>query len=328
MRRRVFTAGAAALGVAATVRPARAATTVTTQLQWIKDAQNAGWFVADAEGYFRSEGIVSETLAGGPNLASVEAIVAAGRADVGVDLFERLIDANAAGADFVIIGAIYQHDPGALLSLPAHPVRTAHDILGKRVGLQQGGKLYVDAIMRINHLPPDYREVVVGATPDPLLQGACDAYLCFVTNQPLQLAARGIPSITTTFNQLGYTSYTDCLFCTRAYLRANRPALVRYMRALQRGWAMSTRDPATATRLTVNTYGASLGLDERTELAMSRAQIPLMQSDQTRRHGLLWVDKARVAGPVYATMRAAGRRHLPSVDRLVDTSILADAARG
>jgi ABC-type nitrate/sulfonate/bicarbonate transport system substrate-binding protein len=328
MRRLELIAGTAALGVAAALQPARAATaTVTTQLQWIKDSQNAGWFVAEANGTFRAQGIESVTLAGGPNLASVEAIVAAGRADVGMDNLERILDANAAGTDFVIFAALYQKSPVAFLSLPAHPVRTAKDFIGKRVGLQQGGKIFLDAILTVNHLKPDYTEVVVGSTPDPLLQGACDAYLCFITNQPLLLAARNIPSVVATFDQLGYNSYVDCLFCTREYLKANRATLVRYVRALQRGWQTCISDPATAAKVTVANDGASLGLDERKEFATSKAMAPLLHDASTSAHGLLWVDTARVAGPIYTTMRATGRTKLPPADTLVDTSIVAEAMR-
>jgi ABC-type nitrate/sulfonate/bicarbonate transport system substrate-binding protein len=323
--RRLFLTGAtAALGA---VTPARAADTVTTQLQWIKDVQNAGWWVADANGYFRAAGIEATMLAGGPNLASVEAIVAAGRADVGIDQLERVIDANNQGEDFVIFGALYQHDPAALLSLPKNPVRNAHDILGKRMGLQQGAQLYIDAIMKVNHLPATYTDVVVGFDPQPLVEGACDAYLCFVTNQPLTLAARGVPYVTATFDQLGYVTYSDALFCTREYVRKNRALLVRYVRALQRGWAANARNPALAAHLAASVYGASLGLDEKQQIGVNHAQIPLMESDATRAHGRMWIDTARVAGPIYTTLRATGRTKLPPVDQLIDTSILRDAAR-
>jgi ABC-type nitrate/sulfonate/bicarbonate transport system substrate-binding protein len=266
-------------------------------------------------------------FAGGPNMSQLEAIVDAGRADVSFDTLERVIDANAAGTDLVIIGALYQHNPLALLSLPKNPIRNARDLVGKRLGLQQGGNVYMDAILTLNHLPKTYTEVVVGSTPDPLLQGACDGFLSFITNEPLVLAERGIPYVTATFEQLGYFTYADCLFCRRDYVRANRDLLVRYLRALQRGWALSVRDPELAARLTVTTYGTGLGLDERKELLTSRAQAPLFVSDETREHGLLWIDKQRVAGPVYTTLRATGRTNLPPVDRLIDTSLLLEAAR-
>lgn len=325
-RRSFLAAGAGAAALAA-ARPARAAAPITTQLQWIKDVQNAGFWVADARGYFRAEGVDATVLAGGPNLASVAAVVAAGRADVGLDLLERVTDANAAGADLVIFGAIYQRNPAALLSLPAHPVRTARDLVGKRLGLQQGAKLYIDAIMRLNHLPAEYTEIVVGFDPEPLVSGACDAYLCFVTNQPLVLAARNIPYETVLFDRLGYTTYVDTLFCTREFLTKNRAALVRYVRALQHGWETNAADPAYAAHLTTATYGSALGLDERQQTAINRAQIPLMESADTRAHGRLYVDPKRVAGPIYTTLRATGRSNLTPVARLIDPTIVAEATR-
>jgi ABC-type nitrate/sulfonate/bicarbonate transport system substrate-binding protein len=325
--RRLFLAGSTAALGAAAIAPARAATTVTTQLQWIKDVQNAGWWVADANGYFRDAGIDSTTLAGGPNLASVEAIVAAGRADVGFDQLEKIIDANNQGEDFVVFGALYQQDPAALLSLPKNPIHTAHDILGKKLGLQQGARLFIDAIMKVNNLPPNYTEIVVGFDPEPLVEGACDGYLCFITNQPLTLAERNVPCVTATFDQLGYETYTDALFCTRDYLTKNRDTLVRYVRALQRGWAANARDPALGAHLAVTVYGAALGLDEKQQIAVNRAQIPLFESAETRAHGRMWIDTARVTGPIYTTLRATGRTKLPPVDRLIDTTILRDAAR-
>jgi len=325
--RRLFLAGATAALGTATLRPARAATTVTTQLQWIKDVQNAAWWIADTNGYFRAEGIEATELAGGPTLASIPAVVAAGRADVGIAQFEQIIDANAQGEDFVIFAVLYQTDPAALLSLPAHPVRTARDILGKRIGLQQGAHVFIDAIMKLNHLPATYTEVVVGFDPAPLVEGACDAYLCFVTNQPLTLAARHVPCITAGFDELGYHTYTDVLFCTREYLTKNRATLVHFVRALQRGWAENARDPALAARLATTVYGASLGLDLQQQIGLNRAQIPLMEGPPTRAHGRMWIDPAHVAGPVYATLRATGRINLPPVGRIVDTSILIDAGR-
>jgi ABC-type nitrate/sulfonate/bicarbonate transport system substrate-binding protein len=329
MRRNVFVAGATAagallgLGAAAPDAPPE---TVTTQLLWIKNVEAAGLWVADAKGYFRAVGITSNVLAGGPGISSVEALVVGGRADVGLDQIERIVDAVAAGADLVVIGAVFQESPAGLVSLPAHPVRTPRDIIGKRIGLQQGARLYIDGILEINHLPRDYTEVVVGFDPQPLVEGACDAYLCFITNQPLLLTQQGVPHVVVSFEQLGLANYGECLFCTRDYLRAHRPTLVRYMRALQRGWTQNAQDPAFAAHLATQTYGASLGLDERQQVAENRAQIPLTQSTATRANGLLAIDKARVRGPIYASLRATGRTKLPDVEHFIDATVLRDAA--
>jgi ABC-type nitrate/sulfonate/bicarbonate transport system substrate-binding protein len=326
MRREAFLGGSAAVGASLVLGAAAPAPeTVTTQLLWIKNVESAGFWLADAKGYFHDVGIDATALAGGPGLSSVEALLVAGRADVGVDQIERIVDAIAAGADLVIIAAIFQESPAGLLSLPAHPIRTARDIVGKRIGLQQGARVYVDGILTLNHLPLDFTEVVVGFDPQPLIEGACDGYLCFVTNQPLELAAHNVPHVVVTFEQLGLANYGECLVCTRDYLRTHRAALVRYLTALQRGWTENARDPVPAAQLATRTYGATLGLDENQQIAENRAQIPLTQSAATRRNGLLWIDKDRVRGPIYNSLRATGRTKLPAVDHIIDVSLLRDA---
>ena len=46
----------------------------------------------------------------------------------------------------------------------------------------------LQALFRVNRLKEDYTMVPVGFSPEPLLEGAGDAYFCFVTNQPQTLA--------------------------------------------------------------------------------------------------------------------------------------------
>jgi ABC-type nitrate/sulfonate/bicarbonate transport system substrate-binding protein len=227
-----------------------------------------------------------------------------------------------------VIGAIYQRGVGGLLSLPKNPIRKPADIVGKRMGLPQGTKEYIDGILTINKLPLTYTEVPVGFDPQSLVEGACDGYVCYVTAQPLDLAARKIPYVLTSFADLGWISYDGCLFVTREYAQKNRATLVHYLRALADGWAQNARDAKLGTSLTVNTYGGGLGLVFDQQLAQNRAQIPLTQSDETRRHGMLWMSKETIASRAYATYRASGRKNLPDVDRLIDLSFLQEAAAG
>ncbi len=157
MNRPNFLRSAAALGAFSLAGAApRAPVAVTTQLLWIENVEYAGYWIADAKGYFAAAGIAPSFLPGGPNLASVEAIVASGRADVGVDELEKIVDAVARGADLVVVGAIYQHAIAGLLSLPKNPVRKAADLVGKRIGFAPRDKEYIDGIFALNHLPPHY----------------------------------------------------------------------------------------------------------------------------------------------------------------------------
>jgi ABC-type nitrate/sulfonate/bicarbonate transport system substrate-binding protein len=327
VNRRHFLRSAAATGVAFAQHGARAdaATAITTQLLWIKNVEYAGFWIADANGYFRDQGVTAAFLAGGPNLASVEAIVAGGRADVGIDELEKVAGAVARGADLVVVGAIYQRVLGGILSLPKNPVRTPADLVGKRIGLAQGDNEYVDGILRLHHLPLKYTEIPVGFDPQPLVEGACDAYMCYVTAQPLQLAERHIPYVVVSLADLGFAGYAGTLFCRREFAERNRAGLVGYLRALGRGWEANAHDPKLGASLTVTNYGSALGLDAQQQLVQNQAQIPLTQSAATRRYGPLWISKDEIRTHVYPVLRAMGRTNLPDPDRLVDLSYLQEA---
>jgi len=72
----------------------------------------------------------------------------------------------------VVLGAVYQHGIGGILSLPRAPVRKAADLLDKRVGFPSGAREYIDGVLTVKGLPLRYTAVPVGFGPEPLVQGA------------------------------------------------------------------------------------------------------------------------------------------------------------
>ena len=112
-----------------------------------------GYWLADDGGMYASEGVAPTFLSGGPDIL-VETVLAGGGADVGITGgFGSVVDANAAGTDFVIFASTYQTAPRGLLSLASNPVRTPQDLVGKRIGAQQGARSIIDAIFAVNGLP-------------------------------------------------------------------------------------------------------------------------------------------------------------------------------
>ena len=137
----------------------------------------------------------------------------------------------------------------------------------------------LQALFRINGLAENYTMVPVGFSPEPLLEGAGDAYFCFVTNQPQTLERMGLREGTdfyvTRLYDLGYRVSTSLLTVERKTLRNRRSELVRFLGALLRGHAVNAADPAYGARLAVERYGADLGLDLQQQTTLNRLQIPL-----------------------------------------------------
>lgn len=321
---------AAALGSNA-AQAASAATSIRVQLDWLKNVEFAGYWIAQSKGYYRAEKSNPTFLTGGASAPPSEAVVLGGQADVGIDPnLVSFMSAVEKGADLAIFASVFQTNPNGFLSLPKNPVRKASDLVGKRIGVavSTGAEQDVDAIFKINGLPLNRTYVPVSFSPDPLLKGACDVMVAFITNEPVVLKAKGIPYVAVSFTDMNFPQYADFLFAKKSYIRANHDALVRFLRATIRGWQDNIADPGLGAQLAVNTYGKGLGLTYKEQLMENQAQIALMTNSLTRQKGLLWLSETELGGPMYKALRASGTKRLPDPASIIDTSILQAAYNG
>lgn len=304
-------------------------TTVTTQLDWIKNVEFAGMWVADDLGYYGEESVAPEWLAGGPNVTNSVQVVEGGAAQIGISTnFTAFVDAVKAGSDVVLIGTVFQESPLAILSLPDNPIRSASDMAGKRIGSPQGQQRELDAIFRLNDLEPDYTFVPIGFDVQALVEGDADGMTAFATNQGLILEEQGVDYVSVSWKDLGLDVYSLLLYVDRGFLDENRDAVVGWMRSTVRGWEKNEEDPEFAARLAVEKYGSDLDLSLSQQIRENENQIPLTQSALTEEKGLLWVSPEDIEDRMYPILEAAEMTDLPPVESYVDTSVLEDAYGG
>ena len=331
MQRRILLqgAGAAALAGAAGAFPAHAQTkTVRVALGWINNVEYAGIWLAMENGYFKEEGLEVKTLPGGPNAPPPPVTVASGGAEFGYGTWLPYLDAIARGNDFVLLAGTFPVSPLGILSLAAKPIRSAADIVGKKI-LAQGPneRTAIDATLALNKLPKTWEFVPAGFSPEPLLSKAGDGYTAYGTNQAVTLElkmnlVRDKDFFFTSFDSMGFKSYANLVFCTRAYLQANRPTVVKFLRGLTRGWIEDLKDPAVAARLAVSKYGADLGLDLKQQTRQNELQFAMLKNPAKPDQPLLVLDRDTIAGPMYDAAKASGRTNLPDVDKLADFSVM------
>ena len=135
---------------------------------------------------------------------------------------------------------------------------------------------------------------------------------------------RGKDFFFTSFDSMGYRAYASLIFTTRAYLQAERPTVVKFLRALTKGWIENEKDPAVAAKLAVTRFGVDLGLDLKQQTRQNELQIPMTKNPSKPDQPLLVIDRELLAGPMYAAAKASGRDKLPDVDKLVDFSVMQD----
>lgn len=304
---------------------------LTIAFGWVPNCEYADIFVGMEKQHFAHAGLSVNYLGGGPNAPVSLVLLAAGRADMAATSWLQLLDAEAHGNDFVIIASMIPVTPEGLISLPRRPVLKPADLPGKRFLVQGPAERDVlDAIFKINHLPPEHRYVPAGYSPDALLAGAGDAYFCFVTNQPVIFEdmnlKQGKDFLVARMDQFGYHVPSQLLVVERKRLTADRSTFAVFLRGLLQGYIDNKKAPNDAASLVVSKYGRDYGFSLHQQTRLNELQLPLERSPGTP--GPYWISEEQLRGSMYEVARATGRTNLPDPTRIMDMSLLAEAYKG
>ncbi|MCD7060717.1 ABC transporter substrate-binding protein [Pelagibacterium xiamenense] len=333
-RRTLLKAAAAGAGLSAL--PVRAlfaqdTTALRVQLGWIANVEYGDHWIGLEDGIFADAGLDVTVTPGGPNAPDPLTLVAAGNTDIGYTSWLPFLDAIGLGNDYVMIAARMQSSPLGIISLAQKPILTPEDIIGSRI-LAQGPaeETAIQATLGLAGLPADdWTMVPAGFSPEPLVAGDGDGYTAFATNQTITLEQMGLVRdedfFFKSFDELGFPSYAGIVFVDRAFLEANRPALVAYLRSLIKAWQVNEDDLTYAPRLAVEKYGADYGLDLDQQIRQNELQMPFWRPEGASDYKLLQIDPEKIGGPMYAAARATGRTELPEVDTIIDPSLVEEA---
>jgi ABC-type nitrate/sulfonate/bicarbonate transport system substrate-binding protein len=306
---------------------AAALTAATLQLGWIANVENMGEFVADDRGYYKQQGLSVKLVPGGPGV-SVEPLLVAGKALMALSAPDLVAQARLKGAKVKIVATTFQKNPSAVMSLASKPIKTPHDLVGKKLGLQPSGEVIYNAFFTANGIDPkSITYVPVQFDPSPLVDGEVDAFASFQTNQPIQLALQGVKTYTFLLADFGYSLFTDCCVVTEKTLadKNARATAVKLLRGTIKGWQTALAIPALGAHLVVTKYGKTLGLQEDAQLLTAKAEVPLAQSKDTKLHGLFWMSDAMMRANIQTLAR--GGINMKAQD-LFTTALLREAYQG
>jgi ABC-type nitrate/sulfonate/bicarbonate transport system substrate-binding protein len=319
-RRRLLSATGAALAAGAVGWPAtraRAATPVALQLSWLHSVQFGGSYIAQSRGYWADLGLEVTLNPGGPN-APVEPPVVSGQALVGISAADYTAAAVAEGAPFRILAVAMQKNPFAIASLPANPVATPADLVGKRIGMALANTPVLQALCTLNGVDIAGIEIVpTQYDAAPLVSGQVDCLLCWETDLPVAMSQNGIENRTMLMADHGYAVHSQTYIATTDSIANRRADLVALLKGEVQGWNDYLTDPAAAAALTVAAY-PDQGLDLPTQVMQAERQVPLMFSDLTAQNGFGWFTDDTVAANI-ETLALLGRTVTPD---LWDRSIL------
>jgi ABC-type nitrate/sulfonate/bicarbonate transport system substrate-binding protein len=260
------------------------------QLSWIKNAEFAGTYIADQDGYFTEAGFSSvELLAGGPNVQQ-DSVVASGSAFVGISAPDITGPAILEGAPLIIVGSQFQKNPFAVMSMADNPINTPQDMIGKRIGVQAVNEPVWNSFLTANDIDPgDINTIPVQFDPLPLTTGEADGWFSFFTNEPNLLRVEGYDVVTFLLSDFNYPMVAQSYIVTKDTLENEREKLKAFLIADTKGWRASIADPARGAELAATVYGADLGLDAEEQTLESKDQNTLIWTPDTQANGIFTV---------------------------------------
>jgi NitT/TauT family transport system substrate-binding protein len=258
-------------------------TTVTEQLGWLGDYEQAGEAVAQAKGWYAQNGLNLNIQQGGPSNDGIN-IVASGRALVGqTSSSPAIMLARSQGEPVTAIAAGLQKHPFAYISLPGKPVHTPQDLVGKTVGTQATAQILLNALEAKNGIPQAKVNVkVIGSDVTPLTTHQVDAWTGWLTDQASLSKISG-QYVAMPLWATGIHLYALVYYTSDGVLTKNPKLLADFLSATARGWAYAAQHPDEAVGDVLKLYP---GLNRQSELASLKVLTgQFMTSPDTAAHG-------------------------------------------
>ncbi|MBH2009166.1 MAG: ABC transporter substrate-binding protein [Xanthomonadaceae bacterium] len=209
---------------------------VSLQLKWLHQFQFAGYYAAQAKGFYRDEGLDVEILEGGAD-KPVIAQVLGGQADFGIGDSDLLIS-RINGQPVVAVAAIFQHSPYIIMSRQDRNIRTPADLIGKTVMLSEDqGAVQFRAMLKREGIDPALVNIIPQSWKlGDLISGKVDAVSAYATAEPSVMRARGVVPAMMRGVDYGVDFYGDILFTTQAHIAQSPERTDAFLRATRKGW--------------------------------------------------------------------------------------------
>ncbi len=270
------TAPSAALGTGSTPPGSAAAgTPVRLQLQWVPQAQFAGYFAAMKQGYYEAAGIDLTLVPGGPDVIPQQAGSAADGPEFTISWVPKVLEAREGNpaSDLVDIAQIFQRSGTLSVSWKASNITKPVDFKGKKVGAWGfGNEFEVTAAAKKAGLTEgtDYEKVVQPFDMTLLLSKQIDVAEAMIYNEYAQVLEANNPETgalyqptdlnVINYNDEGTAMLQDAIFARASWLAesGNEDVAKNFLKASFQGWIYCRDNPADCVQYTIG-EGSTLG---------------------------------------------------------------------
>jgi putative hydroxymethylpyrimidine transport system substrate-binding protein len=224
---------------------------ITLTLDWYPNADHAGIYAAQAEGFFEDAGLEVE-IQQPSDPAAVLQLVAAGQSEFGISYENEMTNAAAREVPVKSVMAIMQEPLNSIISLKESDIEGPEDLTGKKVGYagQSFGAAVLDTVLReAGEDPSSVEKINVGLDLRPALASeSVDAIVDAYWNiEAVELAQEGFETNVIRLPDVGVPNYNELVVATSESYAEENPNLVRrFVGALVEGHHYALENPEAA----------------------------------------------------------------------------------
>jgi NitT/TauT family transport system substrate-binding protein len=275
------TATSAAPESQAPASAAAAAATVRLQLQWAPQAQFAGYFAADKQGYYKAENLTVTMVPGGADVVPQQVGSAADGPEFTISWVPKVLEARESGSDLVDIAQVFQRSGTLSVTWKKDGIDDPCKLAGKKVGVWDfGNEFEVTAGLLTCGLTPglesngdptkQYQKVIQAFDMKAFLAHEISAGEAMIYNEYAQVLETTNPETGNLYSpdDLGVINWNDyrvamlqdAIFARKAWLDqgTNKDIAVRFIRASLKGWIYCRDHPDDCVQYTTDA-GSQLG---------------------------------------------------------------------
>ena len=242
---------------------AAAQDSVTLQLKWVTQAQFAGYYVAQDQGFYEDEGLDVTIKPGGPDIAPTQ-VLAGGGADVIVEWMPAALAARERGLPLVNIAQPFKSSGMMLTCWKDAGIESPDDLDNRTLGVWFFGNEY-PFLSWMSQLgidtdgaePGSVEVLKQGFNVDPLLQRQADCISTMTYNEYWQVIDAGVTPeelVTFKYEDQGVATLEDGLWVLEENLED--PDFVdrmeRFVRASMEGWKWAEENPEEAAMIVLD----------------------------------------------------------------------------
>jgi NitT/TauT family transport system substrate-binding protein len=242
-------------------------TPIRLQLQWVTQAQFAGYFAAIEQGFYADAGLDVTILEGAVDIVPQQ-VVASGGAEFGLAWVPKALVSREEGADIVNIGQVFQRSGTLEVSWADSGITEPADWEGKRVGTWGfGNEFELTAAFELYDVTP--AEVIQQPFDmSLLLNNELDAAQAMTYNEYAQVLEQENPETgelytaddlaVIDFNDIGTAMLQDAIWADAAWLADNEATAQAFLKASFEGWIFCRDNPDACVQIVLD-RGPALG---------------------------------------------------------------------